>query len=148
MHVSIWILAVTTALASAAALAQDIPDMRGDWTGKTHTIVAGAGGHWPSSKGTFERPALLEKEIVVEVIGQEDRRFWGTSRLKGESEATSEPFVAEIDSTLRHLVIADTDGYFWGELVDPHRLSYCYANAGGRAGTAAVVSCSELHRKH
>ena len=55
--------------------------------GKTYTIVAGSGGHWPTNKGAFEKPGLLEKDLVIEVTGQEERRFWGIQnsfRQRGE----------------------------------------------------------------
>jgi hypothetical protein len=39
--------------------------------------VAGSGGHWPTNKGTFDKPGLFEKDLVIEVTGQEGRRFRG-----------------------------------------------------------------------
>jgi hypothetical protein len=36
------------------AVAADPPDLKGRWIGKTHSIIAGKGGHWPTSSGTFE----------------------------------------------------------------------------------------------
>jgi hypothetical protein len=61
---------------SASAFAADQPPiMKGKWIGKTYTIVAGSGGHWPTNKGTFDKPGLMEKDLVIEVTGQEDRRF-------------------------------------------------------------------------
>ncbi len=147
MRASIWSLAAGGLLVTTMALAEEVPDLRGTWTGKTHTIVAGSGGHWPSSKGTFDNPGLFEKAVVFEITGQKDRRFWGSSRLDGEGEDTVEPFVGEFDVSLRRILIADTDGYFWAELLDPHHLTYCYAHAGGRTAST-VVSCSEVRRKH
>lgn len=62
-------------LASRTFAADQIPDIKGKWAGKTYSIVAGSGGHWPSSKGTFEKPGLFEKNVVIEVTNQEGRRF-------------------------------------------------------------------------
>src|SRR5580704_13349324 len=56
------------AIACSSALAADqVPDIKGKWAGKTYSIVAGSGGHWPSSKGTFDKPGLFEKDLVIEV---------------------------------------------------------------------------------
>jgi len=75
-HVSALLGMTVSILAAFSALAADQPpNMKGKWVGKTHSIVAGSGGHWPTNKGTFDKPGLLEKDLVIEVIGQEDRRF-------------------------------------------------------------------------
>ena len=70
-------LTVIALFASSAFAADQIPNVKGKWVGKTHTIVAGAGAHWPSNKGTFEQPGLFEKDLVIEIKGQQDNRFWG-----------------------------------------------------------------------
>ncbi len=45
------------AIASSSAFAADkVPDIKVKWVGKTYTIVADAGGHWPTNKGTFDNP--------------------------------------------------------------------------------------------
>jgi hypothetical protein len=59
-------LALVALLASPAIAADQIPNLKGKWVGKTHTIVAGAGAHWPSNKGTFDKPGLFEKDLVIE----------------------------------------------------------------------------------
>ncbi|MFG1466085.1 hypothetical protein V5F77_24770 [Xanthobacter sp. DSM 24535] len=52
-----WILLCNVMTISVAAA--QTPDMKGDWVGKTNTIIAGVGGpHWPDSKGTWEKPLL------------------------------------------------------------------------------------------
>ena len=28
---------------------EPIPDMKGDWVGKSYSIIAGSGSHWPTS---------------------------------------------------------------------------------------------------
>jgi hypothetical protein len=51
-------------LGTFQALAADpFPNMKGKWVGKTHTITAGVGLHWPSNKGTFENPDCLRKTL-------------------------------------------------------------------------------------
>src|SRR5689334_10561020 len=69
------LIAAGTLLAPAVAGAADPPDLKGRWVGKTHTIVAGKGGHWPSATGTLQKPGLFEKDLVLEIRGQEGRRL-------------------------------------------------------------------------
>lgn len=131
----------------AVSVAADQPsDIKGRWIGKAHPIVAGSGAHWPNSAATFEKPGLFEKDLVIEITGQEGRRFWGTSKLSSGAESTNEPFIgAFAGRDGKKLVMADTDGYFTAELVDDDTLSFCYAHAGGKTASS-VVSCNEVKR--
>ena len=70
-----------------ASAADQIPNIRGKWVGKTHSIVAGVAPHWPSNRGTFERPGLFEKDLTIEVTAQEGRRFWGMQTFTGSGTA-------------------------------------------------------------
>lgn len=129
---------------------EPVPDLKGNWVGKTYSIVAGSGGHWPTSAGTFEKPGLYQKDLVIEVTNQVDRRLWGMQTLSGGGEKTQEPFIAELTGKdNRHVVLVDTDGYFDGE-VDGDTLSFCYKQAGAthEGKTSSVISCSELHHQH
>lgn len=142
-------LAVAAALVFPAfAFAADpVPDVKGRWVGKTHSIVAGKGAHWPSSAGTFEKPGLYEKDLVLEITGQQDDHFWGTTTMSGGGEKTQEPFIGELyGKDHRKLLSADTDGYLWGE-VDGDTISFCYSHAGGPS-QSSVVSCTEVKRAH
>jgi hypothetical protein len=142
------ILGVTLfAIVSASAFAADQPpDIKGKWAGKTHTIVAGGGGHWPTNKGTFDKPGLFEKDLVIEVTGQEGRRFWGMQTFSGNGENTQEPMIGELTGRdNKTVVIVDTDGYLNGQLVDDNVLSFCYTQAGGKT-QSSVVSCTEVKR--
>jgi hypothetical protein len=131
----------------ALALAADAaPDLKGKWVGKSHSIVAGSGGHWPSSVGTFEKPGLFEKDLVLDITGQDGRRFWGVAKLSGMGEATTEGFIGVLSGKKnREFVVADTDGVFKGEIRRKNTMSFCYAHAGGK-GASAVVSCTEVKR--
>jgi hypothetical protein len=125
--------------------AGNTPDIKGVWVGKTDTIVAGSGGHFPNNKGTFEKPGLFEKDIQVNITGQEGRRFWGVKTLSGNGEKTDEPFIGELyGSGNRRVLIADTDGYINGE-IRGNVLSYCYAHAGGPTKTS-LVACNDVKR--
>jgi hypothetical protein len=138
---------VLVAIASSSAFAADRTlDVKGKWIGKTYTIVAGSGGHWPTNKGTFDKPGLFEKDLMIEVTGQEGRRFWGMQTLSGNGENTQEPMIGELTgANNRTIIIVDTDGYLNGQLVDDNTLSFCYAQAGGKR-QQSVVSCTEIKR--
>jgi len=127
------------------AVAADPPDLKGRWIGKTHSIIAGKGAHWPTSSGTFEKPLLAEKDLVIEITGQQGRRFWGVQTLSGSGEKTEEPMIDELyGKDNQKILVVDTDGYLWGE-IDGDTLSFCYGYASGKS-QSSVVSCCEVKR--
>ena len=129
-----------------AGAADPTPDVRGKWTGKTYAIVAGSGGHHPGSKGTWEKPLLSEKDVVFEIVGQDGRRFWGITTLAGTGEKTTEPFIGILGGKdSRTLFIADTDGYFDGQLMGSDTIAFTYRHAGGKS-PSSVVGISEVKR--
>jgi hypothetical protein len=136
-------------LASVALAASDVPDIKGPWTGKTFTIVAGAAPHWPDNAGTFAKPGLGEKDLVINITNQEGCRFWGTATLKGDNETSDEPFIGELYGPAnRKVIIAHTVGIIEGEL-DGDVLSFCFAQADGRGPTkSSLISCTEVRRSH
>ena len=129
-----------------ASAADKTPNMKGKWVGKTHTIVAGIAPHWPSNKGTFEKPGLFEKDLVIEITGQEGNRFWGNQVLSGDAEKTEERMIGELTGgDNKTVVIVDTDGYLNGRLVGNDVLSFCYTQAGGKT-ESSVISCTQVKR--
>ena len=129
---------------------EPIPDMKGDWVGKSYTIIAGSGSHWPTNAGTFEKPGLHEKDLVIRVTQQVDRRFWGVTILSGGSEKTEEPFIGELTGKdHRYAVFVDTDGYWSGE-ISGDVFSFCYTQAGAvhEGKTSSVISCTEVRHQH
>ena len=56
-------LAGMTALTCPGLVLADepIPDLKGDWVGRTYTIIAGSGGHWPTSVGTYRNQDCTRK---------------------------------------------------------------------------------------
>jgi hypothetical protein len=144
------ILALTVVAFSSysASAADQVPDIKGKWVGKTFTIVAGSGGHWPSNKGTFDKPGLFEKDLVIEVTGQEGRRFWGNQFFTGNGETTQEPMIGELTGKgNKTVVLVDTDGFLNGQLEGKNVLSFCYTQVGGST-SSSVVSCTEVRREH
>ena len=148
IHTSVMLFCITAVAVTSSSIfaAGQPPNVKGKWIGKTYTIVAGSGGHWPTNKGTFDKPGLVEKDLVIEVTGQEDRRFWGIQTLSGNGEVTQEPMIGELTGRdNRTVVIVDTDGYLNGQLVKDDILSFCYTQAGGKSQTS-VISCTEVKR--
>ena len=97
--------------------ADKVPDVTGKWVGKSYSIIAGAGAHWPANKGTFDKPGLGEKDLLITVTGQDGRRFWDVTTLSGNGEKTDEPFIGELHGKhLQNVLVADTDGYLSGEV--------------------------------
>lgn len=121
------------ALYPALALAADrVPDLKGKWVGKAHAIVAGS--------GTSAEPVLLEKDLVIEVRGQEGRRFWAVATLSGNGEKKNASFIGALTGRgNRTIVSTDASGYLTGQLVGPGKISFCYAEP-------VAVSCSEVTR--
>jgi hypothetical protein len=135
-------LATLLACPAFALGADQPPDIKGKWTGKTHTILVGKGGHWPKGRGTWDKPALLEKDLVFDITGQDGRRFWGVTTISGGGEKTDEPFIGELTGKdNRSFVFADTDG----QLDGGDTLAFCCMHTGGKSGST-VVSCSEVKR--
>ena len=127
-----WFAVVAALMSPAVAVAADpVPDIKGRWVGKTHSIVAGSGAHWPSSAGTFEKPGLYEKDVVLEFTGQQDRRFWGVTTISGGGEKTEEPFIGHLYGKDNNKILCRHGGYLWGEL-DGDTISFCYSHAGGK----------------
>jgi len=139
-------IAALTAYPVSSTGAEQTPDVKGKWIGKTHTILVGKGGHWPKGRGTWDNPALLEKDLVIDIAGQDGRRFWGVTTLSGAGEKTDEPFIGELTGKdNKSFVFADTDGFWNGQLGDNDTLSFCYMHTGGKT-TSTVVSCTEVRR--
>lgn len=134
-------------------VAAETPDLKGDWVGTTQPIVAGHGGpHWPANRGTWDKPALVERAMTIRIVGQDGRRFWGKSIVGADkalgAEATEEPFVGTLAPDGTSFIIADTDGYFSGRITGT-TLSYCYAQAGAKkeGDGPAVATCLEVTKK-
>ena len=96
-------------------------------------------------QSNVRKAGLFEKDLVIEVTGQEGRRFWGMQTLSGNGEKTEEPFFGELTGKEnREVIMADTDGYAKGE-IGGDVFSFCYAQAGGKS-SSSVVSCTEVKR--
>jgi hypothetical protein len=123
--------------------ADKVPDVTGKWVGKSDSIIAGSGAHWPANKGTFDKPGFGQQDVTITVTGQEGSHIWGVTTMSGNGNKTDEPFIGQLHGKrYQQVVMADTDGYLSGE-INGNVLTFCYAQAGIN-GSVAVVSCSEV----
>src|SRR6185369_7706049 len=49
-------IAALVAYPASSMGADQTPDVKGKWMGKTQTILVGKGGHWPKGRGTWDKP--------------------------------------------------------------------------------------------
>ena len=79
----------------------------------------------PKGRGTWDNPALLQKELAFDIRGQDGRRFWGVTTISGGGEKTDEPFIGELTGKdNKSFVFADTDGFWNGQLDGDDALSF------------------------
>lgn len=145
----ILLATVLISLSPHRAFAASEPvNMVGTWDGKTHTIIAGQGGNFPESTGSFENPFLVEKDVSYTITGQKDLRFWGkVTFTASDGTKTVEPFIGHLTGPdNRSVLMADTDGYYSGTLEAEDKLSYCYAHAGGKTQTT-VIGCQTVTKQ-
>jgi hypothetical protein len=137
-------VAALVAYPAFAIAADQVPDVKGKWIGKTHTILRGKGDHWPTGNGTWDKPALLEKDLVIDITGQDGDRFWGVTTISGGGQKTDEPFIGELaGKDNRRFVFADHDGFWEGQLDTDDALSFCYRHT---KPSSTVVSCTAVKR--
>jgi hypothetical protein len=114
--------------------------------GRLTSFTAALASQSSTERGAIPKPGLFEKDIVIEVTGQEGNRFWGNQILSGNGEKTEEPMIGELTGeNNKTVVIVDTDGYVNGRLVSSDTLSFCYTQAGGKT-ESSVVSCTQVKR--
>jgi hypothetical protein len=134
-----WIVTFA-ALAAAPAGAQTaaIPDLRGSWSGESHSIVLGGGNtHHPANQAP--EPRFTSVPFTLTIEKQDGRRFYGTfssARLK-------ETVIAVISST-GAIYMVDDDGYSVGTMLTPNRMELCYLQ---QSQVTRIASCVELTKR-
>ncbi len=113
-------------LLTSAAHADDIPDLRGKWSGENHTIS--------------DKKGLLTRKRIVEITEQIDRRF----RSFFTYEDGRKDFFGVIypDNVSFTWVASDSKGYNHGRILGPDRISACYVESFEEA----TAGCAELSR--
>jgi hypothetical protein len=136
-------LAAPVALVVAAAGAQAIPDMTGTWSGTSHSIVMGGGGHHADNRQPADKPFLAAREFTLTVEGQDGRRFWGTT----VSNQARERFIGVMRQDVKTFIVVDDDGTMLAEFLAPNVFELCYAQDGGHAGKTLVASCTTFRKR-
>ena len=130
--------------AAGAARAQDVPDLKGTWTGKGKVLIWGNSAHHPNVPPA-DAPRVRDIEMTLTVEGQDGRVAWG--RSASAAADTKEPFAWAIAADNKTAVGADTDGYFMINIIGPDRLERCYVHNGLSPTKSIVAACYGLDRK-
>ena len=127
-----------------AAMAQQMPDLRGTWTpAEGAHIVDGPSRHLQSGMQPVPGKDSLQthaSEFVFRFEGQEGRTFWGVL----SSAKVTETLIGALSVDGKRFVIADEDGTFDGTAVDSDTLDYCYTHV---TPTDRAIACGLLIRK-
>jgi hypothetical protein len=127
-----------------AAMAQQVPDLKGTWIpAKGAHLVEGPTRHQQS--GTVPVPGddtlrTHTSKFVFRFDRQEGRTFWGVL----SSAKVSEKVIGAISADGKRFVMTDEDGRFDGIVVDIDTLDYCYAHI---TPTDRAVACGLLIRE-
>lgn len=132
---------IVLAVATAAALAQDYPDMVGVWKGHVEGVIIGDPDHFMSAveAGDPEKPRIAEFDITVDIVEQEGRLIWGTISGGG----TSEPWLGTISRDGKGLRAVDGNGFVDGRILSADEFENCYLHTGG----TIVASCAIMKRE-
>jgi hypothetical protein len=134
---------IAAQLCTGVALAQSPPSMLGTWNGESHTISVD--GNQINRTSSWEKPALTDRKITVEVTQQKDRRFWGN--VYANSKLTG-PLIGVVGVDGKTVVMVGPNATATGILVGKNELEYCYTDANIATGNSLfTASCSELFRK-
>jgi hypothetical protein len=127
-----------------AALAQEIPDLKGTWIpAEGAHIISGPSRHVESGTVPVPGDDTLQRhtsKFVFRFEGQDGRTFWGVL----SSDRVSEKLIGAISVDGKRFVIADQDGTFVGTVVDADTLDYCYTHV---TPTDQAVACGLLVRE-
>ena len=129
---------------SAAHAQDDIPDLKGTWTGKGKVLIFGSSSHNPGTHTVADPPRVRDIEMTSSVEGQDGRLVWG--RSSSGTADTREPFAWAIESDNKSVVGADLDGYFRITLLAPDRMERCYVHNAAGPSRSVVAACHILER--
>ena len=132
-------------LGASAAQAQNVPDLKGTWTGKGKSVVYGTNPHHPGASSDPNTPRIRDYEFTLVVTGQEGPLAWGQSH--SSVSAATEPFAWAVASDGKTIVGSDTDGYHSLTVISPDRMELCYTHAGISPSKSIVATCGLFDRK-
>lgn len=137
-------MAAVLALPAVTAAAQTIPDMKGIWSGSSHSIVMGAQhGHHADNNQAVDKPFLASRTFTLHVDGQDGRRFWGTT----VSNQAREAFIAVLRADGKSFLLVDSDGTMFVDAMGANSFEGCYTQNGSHAGKTLVASCTTFTKR-
>lgn len=96
------------------ALAADMPDMVGNWTGTFNGVGFLKNTHWMTSGNA----TYWEAENTLIIEEQNGTRFVGTM-TSAENPLQTETVLGIISSDNESITLVDEDGYLWGVVLSP-----------------------------
>lgn len=96
------------------ALAVDMPDMVGNWTGTFNGVGFLKNTHWMTSGNA----TYWEAENTLIIEEQNGTRFVGTM-TSAENPLQTETVLGIISSDNESITLVDEDGYLWGVVLSP-----------------------------
>ena len=133
-----WFVAFAVLTPVPAVAENDIPDFRGVWKGESESIVLGGGNDHHTATQSKE-PEMRTLPFTLSVDKQEGRRFSGTFSSPRGSEK-----VIAVYSRSGTILMADTEGYTHGTMLEPDRIELCYLHV---SSAARIASCTELTKQ-
>jgi hypothetical protein len=134
-----WIVTLATIVTATSAVAETaIPDLRGTWSGKSESIILGAGNSHHDTPTTTE-PRLNSVAFTMIIDNQDGRRFSGTF-----SSARANEKVIAVVSRSGAIYMVDDDGHDIGTMLAPNRMELCYLK---QSLDSRIASCTELTKQ-
>jgi hypothetical protein len=96
------------------AMAVDMPDMVGNWTGNFSSVGWFKNTHWMAS-GNAD---YWEEENTLVIEEQNGTRFVG-KLIPAENPLAAEVVLGVISSDNESITLVDEDGYLWGWMISP-----------------------------
>jgi hypothetical protein len=103
------------------ALAADIPDMVGNWTGTVNSISWLKNTDWQATG----KAGYLEDEYILAVEEQNGTRFAG-KLIRADNPMASVVVLGAIESDNETISMVDEAGYLWGLMTSPAEMELSY----------------------
>ncbi len=123
---SLFLIGVCSSFAADA-----VPDLKGTWQGKSHSVAVGKLGH----REPTEKPVFTSVEFTLRIDQQEDMLFHGVKK----SKKGSEQILGVMKPDNKSIYMSDHDGYYIGTLLSPDEMEMIYLEAGTKSRVASYT---------
>lgn len=135
--------AIALMMSGAAALADNLPDLKGMWSGQWRTVIFGNNEHHPGRQTPAEAPRVRDITFTFHIEGQDGGLIWGKS---WSDPARPEPFAAIVTADGRTIIGSDMDGSLSMSIAGADRLTGCYTHTALGPSKSIVASCGAIQR--